>query len=67
MIIVETKLKEIPEKCTKCKLSWLEYDSVYGMAEPIRYCAVTKKPIQYARTKNNWAYLRPKWCPLKEI
>lgn len=64
MIIAKTKLKKIPEKCTNCKLSVIEYLS-NGNCD--RYCGVTKRYLGRVKVENHWTYIRPKWCPLIDI
>lgn len=66
MIIIQTKLKVVPEKCNKCKYS---YQRLEG-----RFCAVSTIgqlnrlcPMEYNKEKRNWEYVKPDWCPLKEI
>lgn len=66
MIVIETKLKVIPEKCNKCKYSYLRYDD--------RFCAVSFInglnricPYEYNESKRNWEYSKPSWCPLKQL
>ena len=66
MIVIETKLKVMPKKCTKCKYSYL--------SEGERFCAVSfingcnrACPYEYNKEKRNWEYTKPDWCPLKEM
>ena len=68
MIIIETKLKVLPQKCSKCKFSYYryEYDN--------RFCAVAFTngfnracPYEYNKEKNNWEYRKPSWCPLRQL
>ena len=66
MIIIETKLKVIPKKCTKCKYSYCYDDN--------RFCSLAFKngynrpiPYEFSKEKNNWMYTKPEWCPMKEI
>lgn len=60
MIIVETKLKKIPDNCVKCKFSHTFYDA--------RICDITDKIIEMQKVESgNKAYVRPVWCQLKEI
>lgn len=66
MIVIETKLKVVPSKCNKCKYSYCYQDSrfcsvsfVYGMPKAI--------PYEFNSCKRNWEYIKPDWCPLKEI
>lgn len=77
MIIAQTKLKKIPDKCTKCK-----FCENVGVAEKAikanNYIAVTyaqKKccltgidvPYIYNKAKRNWEYTKCKSCPLIEV
>lgn len=55
MIAIKTTLKEIPNKCTKCKFS------SKGSSSQLRYCQM----LSYKEVPH--AHLRPKWCPLFEI
>lgn len=66
MIVIETKLKVLPEKCNKCKFSYYRYNE--------RFCAVAfingfnrACPYEYIEEKNNWEYRKPSWCPLKQL
>lgn len=63
-IIIETQLKEMPSTCAKCKYSGFRVieDNVINL----RYCRIKDKNLEktYNKKKNNWSYLRPKWCPL---
>ena len=67
MIVIKTKLKKLPEKCNKCKYSYLRYDE--------RFCSVTFIdgglcrccPYEYNKEKRNWEYTKPEWCPLMEV
>lgn len=65
MIVIETKLKVLPTKCNKCRYSYLSNN--------VRICSVVFKnglnpvcPIEFNKTKNNWEYTKPSWCPLRE-
>jgi len=61
IIIAQTKMKRIPDRCTQCKLSYVQnyYD---------RYCAVTGKLLETQKVESgNKAYVRPKNCPLKDV
>jgi hypothetical protein len=63
MIIAETKLKRIPDNCAKCKLSYLEGQYSYN-----RICSITNKVLEMQKVESgNKAYVRPSWCPLKEV
>ena len=66
MIIIETTLKVLPEKCNKCKFSYYKYNQ--------RFCAVAfindfnrACPYEYNQEKNNWEYRKPSWCPLRKL
>ena len=70
MIVIETKLKKLPEKCNKCKYSYTNGGWGYGTE---RFCSVSfvkgmcrPCPIDFVKEKRNWEYQRPEWCPLKE-
>lgn len=64
MIYISTKLKKIPEVCTKCKYSGLRWDC----GDDIRYCRITNEEIPMVRTENgNMKYAKPKSCPLIEV
>lgn len=77
MIIAQTKLKKIPDKCIKCK--FCENVSVAEKAiKANNYIAVTytqKKcyltgidvPYVYNKAKRNWEYTKCKNCPLVEV
>ena len=68
MIIVQTNMKKIPDRCVKCKLCGIYYDG-YNDFEGTRFCYINGKqiPYEYVKEKNNWMYIKPKWCPLKEV
>lgn len=72
MIVIETKLKKLPEKCNKCKYSYL--DEVNGPFIYNRFCGVVFQkglnpvcPMEFNKEKNNYEYTKPDWCPLKVI
>lgn len=69
MIIAETRLKKIPEKCTKCKFGENAYyqDGMYQQVYE-RRCCITGLEIPYVfnKEKRNWEYTKPTYCPLKE-
>ena len=65
MIVIKTKLKKLPEKCNKCKYSYLSNE---------RFCAISfYKGMNrvcnqvFNKEKHNWEYVRPDWCLLKDI
>ena len=71
MIVIETKLKKIPEKCNKCKYSYV--NGGFGI-DAQRFCGVSFRkdmclpcPKEFDKEKRNWEYQRPDWCPLIEI
>ena len=77
MIVAKTKLKKIPEKCTKCKFCYMPggygiVDSVssegYKNKYPLKYCSLTggQVPYVYNKEKRNWEYTKCKSCPLEE-
>lgn len=64
MIAIKTTLKEIPNKCTKCKFS------SKGSSSQLRYCQMLSYkeiPLVYSEEINRYTHFRPKWCPLFEI
>ena len=71
MIVIQTKLKKIPQKCNRCSYSYVvNSKSMYGD----RFCAVSFIngmnricPYEYNEAKRNCEYGKPDWCPLKEI
>jgi hypothetical protein len=70
MIIIQTKLKKIPEKCTKCKFSQVKYDTVdYWQMTNYRVCGITgtKVPYVFNKEKRNWEYTKASGCPLKLV
>jgi hypothetical protein len=61
-MIAITNIKRIPDNCTNCRLSETYR---YGGG---RYCVPKNKEIELSKVESgNMAYIRPKWCPLKEI
>lgn len=66
MIIINTKLKTIPDRCTNCKyLRHLVMDS----CSELHQCRVMNKEIKlkYIKEEGILTLLRPKWCPLEEV
>ena len=65
-IVLKTKLKKIPDTCTKCRYSFfINYHRVCSATphkESFKDCE--KK---YVLEKRNFVYVRPKWCPLTEM
>ena len=62
MIIIKTKMKKIPDKCSDCKFSHTEFRG--------RCCdALSHKLLDttFVKEKNNWTYVRPRNCPLEEV
>ena len=78
MIIAQTKLKKIPDKCLKCKFcedtgrlgNKAVKDNGY-MSECYRqkkcYLTGTEIPYVYNKAKRNWEYTKCKSCPLQEV
>lgn len=71
MIVIETKLKKLPEKCNQCKYSRTNSGWSYDAG---RFCSVSFKngmhrlcPIEFVKEKRNWEFQRPDWCPLREV
>lgn len=69
-IIVDTKMRRIPQKCTECKYSY----SIHGfkrcsLKQSVDYHSSTHRniPLVFVPSLNNYSYIRPKWCPLKEV
>jgi hypothetical protein len=62
MIIVKTKLKNKPEKCSKCPFK-IDCGS---MINPAYMCGITKHELEYS---GNWNQpIKPrKKCPLVEV
>lgn len=66
MIVIKTKIRVLPKTCSKCKYSYLKYGN--------RFCAVSFVdtmnrccPYEYNTAKRNWEYVKPDWCPLREV
>lgn len=66
MIVIQTNMKVLPKKCNRCKYSYCRYDD--------RFCSVSfvdgmprAIPYEFNKEKRNWMYVKPDWCPLKEI
>lgn len=69
-IIVKTKLKKIPDKCTKCKFSKHEnFRNSFNQIISYKYCVLTNTeiPCVYNKEKRNWEDVKPSDCPLLEI
>ena len=66
MIIVKTKMKKLPETCSKCKFGKTTWTRGFGN---IKTCVITNKDIDYdfSPEKGNWCYVKPEWCPLVEV
>lgn len=70
MIVAKTKLKRIPEKCTDCKYSFCAKESGWW-----RHCSLVHDsdgfpkeiPKPFVPERKNYVYVRPEWCPLKEM
>lgn len=67
MIIIKTKMKRIPDTCTKCPYSLVNHDCCDYEGD--RYCVTNgySIPMEYVKEKRNWCYIKPDWCPLEEI
>ncbi len=65
-VVIETKLKKIPESCAKCSYSYSA--NSYDVKNSYRLCTagVYEKPVEkiYIAEKNNYCYVKPTWCPL---
>lgn len=78
MIIAQTRLKKIPDKCLKCKFC-LDIDRLGNkaikdngyMSEWYRQkkCFLTgiEVPYIFNKAKRNWEYTKCKNCPLQEV
>ena len=75
MIIAQTKLKKIPDKCNKCKFCTdvgvgrkASKACFYAVAYMKKKCFITgsEVPYVYNETKHNWEYTKCKNCPLVE-
>lgn len=70
MIYVKTTMRKLPEKCTKCRFSrnGEYYETVGSFFFSVKKCVATGKeiPYEYSKEKNNWHYVKPDWCPLRE-
>lgn len=68
MIIIDTKLNRIPSKCNECK-----YSHTVGQIGRIeRFCSVVStkgicRPCPIKLVSGHWQYVRPDWCPIREI
>lgn len=65
-IIIETNLKKIPDSCTKCQYSYVDYEG--------RFCGVSYRnkmcrpiPYEFIPDRKNWCYVKPDWCPIKGV
>ena len=75
MIIAKTKLRKIPEKCTKCKLCFepggygrkTNKNSVVDCYK-LKSCFLTgtNVPYVYNEEKRNWEFTKCNNCPLEE-
>jgi|GEM_PF-4679974 len=65
MIYIETKMTHIPNKCSRCKFAEWSGNGVTAR----KVCGIHKRPLEaiFVREKRNYSYLRPEWCPLKEV
>ncbi len=77
MIVAQTRLKKIPDKCNKCRFC-INDGIVRKASKESNWCAtsyIQKRcsfngalvPYVYNKAKRNWEYLKCKSCPLKDI
>lgn len=78
MIIAQTKLKKIPDKCNKCKFckntgeilkKSVKENGYIGDSYVQKKCFLTgiDIPYVYNSAKRNWEYTKCKYCPLVEM
>ena len=77
MIIAQTKLKKIPDKCNKCKFctdigvsrKTSKINNCIAVAYMKKKCFITGAEVSYVynEEKHNWEYAKCKNCPLLEI
>ena len=75
MIVAKTRLKKIPEKCSKCKFCYEPggwgtklNKSMIADSYKLKSCFLTgvNVPYIYNEEKRNWEYTKCKYCPLEE-
>ena len=77
MIIAQTKLRKIPEKCLKCKFcedsgqivcKSIKDNGYFGEPYRKKKCYLTgiEVPYVYNKAKRNWEYTKCKNCSLQE-
>ena len=75
MIVAKTKLKKIPEKCSKCKFCYIPggwgvkfNKSMIAEKYKLKSCFLTgvNVPYIYNEEKRNWEFTKCKSCPLEE-
>lgn len=75
MIIAQTKLKKIPDKCLKCKFcidtgclahKTVKENGYIGECYRQKKCFLTGVEVPYIfnKAKRNWEYTKCKTCPL---
>lgn len=70
MIYAKTKLKKIPNTCTKCAFKSYIWNHLYSVTSESKWiCSLThqKVPYTYIKEKRNWVYGKCKNCPLTEL
>ena len=67
MIVAKTSLKKIPESCTKCKLSFFHTGRWGSTARRCGLFPERELPYKFVPERKNWCYIKPTWCPLKEV
>lgn len=64
MIVAKTKMRKIPETCTKCSIAIVVHG---GWNDSYRVCGATGKDCPWkALPSGNYGYAKPDWCPLIE-
>lgn len=69
MIYAKTKLKKIPDTCTKCKFKRYIWHHLYNVKGASKWtCGLTNSEVPYAyvKEKHNWVYGKCRNCPLVE-
>lgn len=62
MIVVKTKMKQIPESCRKCSFKQVLNNNCMA------YCAITGRDCPAEKKPSgNVGYGMPSWCPLMDI
>ena len=75
MIVAKTRLKKIPEKCSKCKFCYMPggwgvkfSKSMIAEKYKLKSCFLTgvNVPYIYNEEKRNWEFTKCISCPLEE-